>query len=70
MKRIVIKNIIEVIINTSAIVIAYKLGEAKGYEDGFNDAEAEGGCEGCSYNYKEESGCPDISDFENIIDRE
>ena len=44
MRRTNIKYILELLITTAVIVTAYKLGNSKGYDEGWNDSALAGAC--------------------------
>ena len=57
------KAIIQIIINTAVIVAAYKLGNSRGYENGWNDGALTGACAKDS----SDDNSSDITDFEELF---
>ena len=58
------KAIIQIIINTAVIVAAYKLGNSKGYDEGWNDGALAGAC---AKDIPEDNSSY-ITDFEELFD--
>ena len=63
MRRTNIKYILELLINSAAIVAAYKLGNSKGYDEGWNDGALAGTCAKDS----SDDNSSDITDFEELF---
>lgn len=57
------KAIIQIIINTAVIITAYKLGNSKGYENGWNDGALAGACAKDT----SDDNSSDITDFEDLF---
>ena len=63
MRRTNIKYILELLINSAAIVAAYKLGNNSGYDEGWNDGALAGACAKDS----SDDNISDITDFEELF---
>ena len=66
MRRTVFKTMICIAVNTAVLVIVYKLGEKKGYDNGWNDGEMAGGCKRCVMYDEDSDTCSDIPDFKGL----
>lgn len=63
MRRTNIKYILELLINSAAIVAAYKLGNNSGYDEGWNDGALAGACAKDT----SDDNSSDITDFEEFF---